>query len=300
MNDPNTVTAAVVGLGAMGRRLAIRLLDAGYRTIVWNRTPSKAKALIAAGALPAETPRDAAATADIVITTVADPPALEAISQGADGIAAGAHDALMVIEMSTVGPAAVARLAEILPASTRVVDAPVLGSLAEAERGSLTILVGGAESDVRRCYPLLSALGRPIHVGESGAGAAAKLVANMAIFGTLVMLGEALALADTLGVSRDAAFDVLAATPLAAQVERRRAAIEAAEYERRFSLALARKDTELITESAEAAGLQLPTAAAARNWFLDAEAEGLGQRDYTAVLARILTRPIRLDSSSPP
>ena len=153
---------------------------------------------------------------------------------------------------------------------------------------------------MRRCYPLLSVFGRPIHVGESGAGAAAKLIANLALFGTLVMLGEALALADALGVSRDAAFDVLAATPLAAQVKRRRAAIEAAEYERRFSLELARKDTELITESAEAARLQLPAAAAARNWFLAAEAEGLGQRDYTAVLARILEGATRTDWSPPP
>ena len=298
--NPSSTTVAVVGLGAMGRRLAARLLGAGYRTVVWNRTPSKTEALVAAGAVPAKTPRDAAAMGEIVVTMVADPSALEDISQGVDGIAAGAHDALVVIEMSTVGPAAVARLAQTLPASTRVVDAPVLGSLAEAESGSLRIFVGGAESDVRRCSPLLSVFGRPIHVGESGAGAAAKLIANLALFGTLVMLGEALALADALGVSRDAAFDVLGATPLAAQVKRRRAAIEAAEFERRFSLELARKDTELITGSAQAAGLQLPAAAAARNWFLAAEAEGFGQRDYTAVLARILDGATRTDWSPPP
>jgi 3-hydroxyisobutyrate dehydrogenase-like beta-hydroxyacid dehydrogenase len=300
MKDPNTVTVAVVGLGAMGRRLAGRLLEAGYCTIVWNRTPSKAEALIAAGALPAKTPRDAAAEAEIVVTMVADPWALEAISHGADGIAAGAHDALTVIEMSTVGPAALARFADTLPVSTCVVDAPVVGSLAEAEAGSLTIFVGGAESHVRHCYPLLSVLGRPIHVGESGAGAAAKLVANMAIFGTLVTLGEALALADTLGVRRETAFAVLASTPLAQQAERRREAIEAAEYPRRFSLALARKDADLIIDAAQAAGLHLPAAAAARTWLLEAEGDGFGRRDYTAVLARILKATTRTDSSPPP
>ncbi|MGH3113733.1 MAG: NAD(P)-dependent oxidoreductase, partial [Gaiellaceae bacterium] len=227
---------------------------------------------------------------EAVVTTVSDPAALEAVSEGPSGIAAGAGASATVIEMSTVGPAAVARLASVLGPGTGLLDAPVLGSVSEAESGSLRIFVGGPAELVERWTPLLSELGAPLHVGPLGAGAAAKLVANTTLFGTLGVLGEALALADGLGLSREAAFDVLAETPLAAQAERRRAAIESGEFPARFSLALARKDADLIAAAADAAGVDLRLADAARAWLADAEADGLGDRDYSAVLERILGR----------
>lgn len=282
-------TVAVVGLGAMGSRIAWRLLGAGHRVVVWNRTPDRAAELVAAGAELAASPADAARRADAVITMVADPAALRAVTEGPDGVAAGADESTAVIEMSTVGPAAVSRLVAALPAE-RLLDAPVLGSLAEAESGTLRIFVGGPAELAEEWTPLLSALGSPLHVGPLGAGAAAKLVANTTLFGTLGVLGEALALADGLGLSREAAFEVLAATPMAAQAERRRPSIEAGEYPARFSLALARKDADLVAQSAEAAGVDLRLAAAARSWLREAEEAGLGEADYSAVLARILER----------
>jgi 3-hydroxyisobutyrate dehydrogenase-like beta-hydroxyacid dehydrogenase len=280
-------TVAVVGLGGMGSRIARRLLDAGHRVIVWNRTPAKAKELVARGAEQAATPADAARRADAVITMVADPAALQAVSEGADGIAAGVDEATTVIEMSTVGPAAISRLAAALPEG-RLLDAPVLGSLPEAEAGTLTIFVGGPAELVEAWTPLLFTLGSPLHVGPLGAGAAAKLVANTTLFGTLGVLGEALALADGLGLSRDVAFEVLAGTPVAAQAERRRPSVETGEYPQRFSLSLARKDAELIAEAAAMAGVGLRLAAAALSWIGEAEDAGLGEEDYSAVLAHIL------------
>jgi 3-hydroxyisobutyrate dehydrogenase-like beta-hydroxyacid dehydrogenase len=275
------VRVAVVGVGAMGARIARRLLDCGHDLLVWNRSRQKLAPLTERGAVATPTPRDAAAQADVLITMLADRAALRAVVQGRDGIAAGAHGSLTVVEMSTVGPAAVAELAGALP---HVLDAPVLGSLAEAESGSLTLFVGGPAPLVDRTRPLLAALGRVVHVGPVGAGAAAKLVANATLFTTLAALGEALSLARTLGLSRDAAYEVLAATPLAAQAERRRPAIEADEYPPRFRLALALKDAELV----RCAGEDLRVAEAARSWFADAVRAGLGERDYTAVLAAIL------------
>jgi 3-hydroxyisobutyrate dehydrogenase/2-hydroxy-3-oxopropionate reductase len=136
--------------------------------------------------------------------------------------------------------------------------------------------------------PLLGALGSPMHVGPLGAGAAAKLVANSTLFGVLAVLGEALALAQGLGLSRDAAFKVLSATPVGVQAERRRAAVEANEFPPRFSLSLARKDVNLVAEAAASAGLDLPTAAAARRWVVAADENGRGEQDYSAVLAHIL------------
>jgi 3-hydroxyisobutyrate dehydrogenase-like beta-hydroxyacid dehydrogenase len=281
-------TVAVVGLGGMGSRIARRLRLAGHPVVVWNRTPAKAAELVELGAMPADSPADAARRADAVITMVANPPALWAVIEGPNGVAAGADESVAVIEMSTVGPAAVSRLASLLPPGTGLLDAPVLGSLPEAESGSLRIFVGGPESLAERWIPMLSALGSPLHVGPLGAGAAAKLVANSTLFGALALLGEAVALADGLGLSREATFDVLAGTPLAGQAERRRTAIETGEYPKRFSLSLGLKDVDLITEAAAESGVDLRLAAAVRSWLVDAEKAGWGDHDYAAVLAWIL------------
>jgi len=127
-----------------------------------------------------------------------------------------------------------------------------------------------------------------MHVGELGSGAAAKLVANSTLFAVICALGEAVALGEELGLSRDRIFDVLAATPLAAQAERRRQAIESGSYPPRFKLSLARKDAELVLAAAKEAGVDLRLAEAARTWFAEAEESGLGALDYSAVLARLL------------
>lgn len=279
---------AFIGLGAMGSRMARRLIDADQGLVVWNRSRAKAEPLVEAGAKLAETPADAARQVEVIITMVTGPPALQAVVEGPDGIAAGVRGSSLLIEMSTVGPAAVARLASVLPPGTSLLDAPVLGSLAEAESGSLTILVGGPTPLVERATPLLAALGSPVYAGALGAGAAAKLVANATLFGTLGTLGEAIALAQGLGLSREATHQVLAATPLAAQAERRRGVIEASQYPPRFSLALARKDASLINEAAVAAHVDLRLTRAAETWLGEAEEAGFGGRDYTALLATIL------------
>jgi 3-hydroxyisobutyrate dehydrogenase-like beta-hydroxyacid dehydrogenase len=235
-------TIAFIGLGAMGSRMAQRLLDAGQRLIVWNRTESKTRHLAQAGATVAATPATAASGADVVISMVADAEALQAVTEGDHGVLAGLREGTALVDMSTSGPDAVARLASRLSPTTRLVDAPVLGSVAEAESGTLTIFAGGPAALVERVSPLLSALGRVVHVGPLGSGTAAKLIANASLFNTLGALGEALALGDALGLSRDATYQVLDLTPLAAQAVRRRPAIEANDYPARFRLALACND----------------------------------------------------------
>ena len=279
---------AVIGLGAMGSRIAGRFLDGGHEVVVWNRTAARMEELGSFGAQPAETPAEAARRAEAVVTMVADPPALREVTEGPAGVAAGVGSSATVIQMSTVGPEAVTRLASVLPEGANLLDAPVLGSVAEAESGSLQVFMGGPQDLVARWTPLLSALGRPIHLGPLGAGTAAKLVANSTLFGVLGVLGEALAMATRLGLSSEAAFEVLSATPLAAQVERRRPSIESGEYPTRFSLSLARKDADLILGAADAEGARLRVGAAAREWLAEAEEAGWGDRDYSSVLAHIL------------
>ena len=279
---------AVVGLGAMGSRVARRFLDAGHAVTVWNRSPDAVEPLAALGARRADSPADAARAAEAVVTMVADPAALQAVTEGPAGVTAGLAAESTLIEMSTVGPHAVARLAEVVPEEAGLLDAPVLGSLPEAESGDLRVFVGGPEPLAQRWLPLLSAVGSPLHVGPLGTGAAAKLVANSTLFGVLGVLGEAIALAEGLGLSRSAAFEVRAATPLGAQAKRRRPSVETGEYKTRFRLTLARKDADLIAEAVREAGLDLRVAAAAASYLREAEAAGWGERDYSAVLARIL------------
>jgi 3-hydroxyisobutyrate dehydrogenase-like beta-hydroxyacid dehydrogenase len=280
-------TVAVVGLGAMGSRIARRLLGAGHELVVWNRTRGRTADV---GALAVQSPAEAARRAEAVITSVTGPEALRDVTEGPEGVVAGAEDATL-IEMSTVGLAAMARLADIVQEPAELLEAPVLGSLSEVESGSLTIFAGGPATLVERWTPLLETLGSVLHVGPLGAGSAAKLVANATLIGTFGVLGEALALADGLGLLRTEAYEVLAATPLAAQAERRRDAIESPEQPTRFALALARKDADLISEAAASAGVDLRVLEAARTWLAEADDAGWGGRDYSAVLRRILQEP---------
>ena len=206
---------AVVGAGAMGSRIALRLVDAGHEVAVWNRSPDKLAPILARGAIAASTPRDAAARSRALITMLADPQALRAVSEGPDGIAVGAHPDLVVIEMSTVGPPAVRQLGSLLGPGVRLVDAPVLGSVDEVQSGTLMIFAGGPSEVLDEVEPLLALLGKVVRIGPLGAGAAAKLVANAALLGALAVLGETLALADGLELSHEAAVMVLVFTLLA-------------------------------------------------------------------------------------
>jgi 3-hydroxyisobutyrate dehydrogenase-like beta-hydroxyacid dehydrogenase len=279
---------AVVGLGAMGSRIARRLLDSGHELVVWNRDPARTAPLTAAGAVAAESPAEAARHAEAVITMVSNPDALRDVTEGPAGVAAGLTPPTTLIQMSTVGTEATERLAAALPADAGLLDAPVLGSVAEAGAGTLKIYAGGKEPLVERWTPLLSTLGSVIHVGPVGAGSAAKLVANAILVGVIGVLGEALAVAQALNLPREVAFEVLETTALADQAKRRRPSVESGEYPARFALSLARKDADLILEAAASSGLDLRVTEGARAWLVDAEAAGLGDEDYSAVLAQIL------------
>jgi 3-hydroxyisobutyrate dehydrogenase-like beta-hydroxyacid dehydrogenase len=284
-------SVAVIGLGAMGARIAGRILAAGHHLIVWNRTAARMEPLLRLGATAASSPAEAASQAEAVFTMVSDPPALRDVAEGPSGVVAGADASTTVVQMSTAGPHALSRLASVLPSGTGLLDAPVMGSVSEAESGALTIFVGGSSELVERWMPLLSTLGSVVVVGALGAGTAAKLVTNATLFGTVALLGESLALGLRLGLPMDVAFGVLEATPLAAQAQRRRAAIENHDYPARFSLRLARKDAGLIEEAATAVGVDLPVASTVRTLLIEADNAGWGDRDYSAIVARGLRPP---------
>ncbi|MGP3963208.1 NAD(P)-binding domain-containing protein [Nonomuraea sp. 3N208] len=290
-------TVAWIGLGAMGARMAHRLLDTGLELTVWNRMPARADALAAAGARVAATPADAVRHAEVVFLMTAGPDALQAVTEGPDGVASGVRAGVTVVDMSTVGPFALARLGAALPPAVILLDVPVLGSLAEAEAGALTLLAGGPAEAVARLRQPLSALGELVHLGPAGTGAAAKLVANFALLGTVGLLGETLAVADGLGLPREITWRLLDHTPLAAQAARRRSAIESGVFAPRFALALARKDSDLVVSAADAAGSDVRLARAVQSWLTDADSDGHGALDYTALLRHITAPPSRPEYS---
>jgi len=267
--------------------MAARLLGAGYGVTVWNRTAARAAALVHQGAVAAVTPADAAAGAELVVTMLSDPQALDDVVLGPEGVAAGVSSGATLIEMSTVGPDAVRALGARLPDGVAMIDAPVLGSIPQATDGTLKIFVGGDRAVFDSCRPVLEAMGSPRHLGLLGAGASMKLVANSTLGALMCGLAEALALADALGLDEAAVLDLLAESPIGVTVKSKRALIGSGHYPANFKLALAAKDLGLVTAAARQAGTELRLAAAAQWWFERADAAGLGHLDYSAVIAEV-------------
>ena len=276
-------TIAVLGLGAMGSAMAARLLNAGHDLTVWNRTPGRDGGLVSAGARRGETPDDAVRDAEVVVTMLTDPPALEAVLFGPDGAAAAIPETATLIDMSTVGPTAIASVVERL-GPVAVLDAPVLGSVPSVESGKLVILAGGDRAVFDRHTELLSILGTPIYLGPSGSGAWLKLVNNAASTATLVALGELLALTDRAGLGIDSVLQGLEAGPLASLIERWRPRLKGEDQASYFRLALARKDLALVFDEAEREGVDLSVAETAAARCDEAIGSGLGDEDFGAIV----------------
>ena len=274
---------AVLGLGAMGRAIAHRLLGVGHELSVWNRTPGRDNELVAGGARRAGSAADAVREAEVVVTMVTDPPALEEVLFGPGGAGPAIPETATLIEMSTVGPTEIASVAERL-APVPVLDAPVLGSVPSVESGKLVILAGGDRGVFDRQVELLSILGTPVYLGTSGSGALLKLVNNAASTATLVALGELLALTDRAGLEIDAVLRGLEVGPLASLIERWRPRLKGEDQSSYFRLALARKDLAIAVDEAERKDTELTVAEAAAARCDEAIEAGLGDEDFGAVV----------------
>jgi 3-hydroxyisobutyrate dehydrogenase len=267
----------------MGRAIANRLLGAGHDLAVWNRTPGRDDELVESGARRASSPAEAVSDREVVITMVTDGPALEQVLFGEGGAASPMGSDATLIEMSTVGPTALASVVERL-APVAVLDAPVLGSVPSVEAGRLVIFVGGEREVFERHTELLAILGTPMYLGASGSGAMLKLVNNAAGIVALVAVGELLALTDRAGLDLDVVLDSLAAGPLASMIERWRPRLRGEDQTSYFRLVLARKDLALAFDEAARLGtlLTVPEAAAAR--CDEAIEAGLGDEDFGVVV----------------
>ena len=250
-----------VGLGTMGASMAANLLRAGADLTVWNRTPDRAAPLVERGAREAASPADVAASSDVIVVCVSDTPDVEAILFDRQGVAEGARPGALVIDCSTISPAATRdfgrRLAE---KGVAMIDAPVSGGSEGARLGTLTIFVGGAEGDVARAEPVLAAMGKTItRLGELGSGQAAKAVNQVIISGAYMGVAEGIVLGMKAGLDPRRLVEALSGGAAQSWVLANRAGrMIDDEYPLGFKLALHRKDLGIALELANELDLGLP------------------------------------------
>jgi 3-hydroxyisobutyrate dehydrogenase/2-hydroxy-3-oxopropionate reductase len=275
----------VAGLGRMGLPMGRRLLDAGFPLTVWNRSPGKAEEL--AGARVAATPRELAESADVVVTMLADAAALEQVLHGDDGLLAGLRDGAVVVDMSTIGQEAATGFAgEVAAAGGRWLDSPVSGSVALAQAGTLTLMVGGAPEALERARPVLETLGQKLfHLGPEGAGAAMKVVVQAVLSLLNEAVAEGLVLAERAGIARETAYDVFSGGVVGAPFVqyKRDAFVRPEETPVAFTIDLMRKDLRLAFAVAERVGVPLPAVTAAADVLAQASERGLGDADLARV-----------------
>ncbi|HWO05700.1 MAG TPA: NAD(P)-dependent oxidoreductase, partial [Methylomirabilota bacterium] len=272
-----TTTLGFVGLGAMGGRMARRLLDGGFTLHGYNRTAAKAADLVAAGMKRVASPREAAERAEAVFTMVTDDAALDAVTRGPQGILAGLRPGAILIEMSTVSPAVIHRLAdEVAARGAALLDAPVSGSPATLDAGQLSFMVGGDPAVLERARPFLSAIGPTMtHVGPAGLAKSMKIAVNQGLAVQMLVFAESVLLAEKAGVARERAVEVLLKSVLASpMVKYRGPFVLGMPAEAWFDVDMMQKDLRLALDMARASAVSLPSVALTHE--LLTAAKGLG------------------------
>jgi 3-hydroxyisobutyrate dehydrogenase-like beta-hydroxyacid dehydrogenase len=285
-------TIGFVGLGAMGSRIASRLLDAGNDVYGTNRTKSRAQPLIERGLLWRDTPREVAAVVDVIFSMVTDDAALDAVTSGPDGILAGLRPGQVYLDMSTASPRASRTVAEQVKSSgAEMLDAPVSGSIPQAESGTLAIIVGGDEQSFAKVEPLLREVGQAVtHVGDNGQGLVLKLAINISLAVQTLAFSEGLLLAERDGIDPRIAADVMSATPIGSPMLKARIPLLLDLPEQAwFDIAMMQKDIRLALEAAQAIDVPLPSATAADQLLTRASELGYEHRDIAA-LHEVLSR----------
>lgn len=280
-----------LGLGIMGSRMAANVARAGHRVTVYNRTTATAQAWVAEhGGTVAQTPAQAAAAADVVISMVVDGAQVEQVLLGPDGAADGARPGALFVDMSTISPDDTRRIgAGLAERGVAFVDAPVTGSSPKAQDGTLTIMAGGAEEDVRRAWPLFEAMGSLVlHVGGLGQGEMVKLINNATAAANALAVAQALVVGRATGVDLGALVQVMSAgSGGSAMLDLKAPVMQEHDYTTLFKLEHMLKDVRLCLEQARAAGVGFDAAAAAGGALEHGLEQGLGEADFAALLEAV-------------
>ncbi len=278
---------AYIGLGVMGQGMAKRLLSAGYDVTVYNRSRDKAEAMMEFGAKVGDTPKSAVLEADIVISCLADPPAVKAVMYGEEGAIAGMKAGAILIDMSTIDPSTSIEIAEELKKRGKhMLDAPVGGSRVHAAEGQLTAMVGGEESVLERCRPVLDTLCKAvIYTGPNGSGAYTKLCFNLIVSHMTAAIAEALILGEKAGVKGQVILDTIMNAAIASKYyEWKGGCMMDRDFTTNFSTKLMLKDLNLIMSAAYGLDLSLPVTASVKELFAAAKATGHAEEDFCSVV----------------
>jgi 3-hydroxyisobutyrate dehydrogenase-like beta-hydroxyacid dehydrogenase len=281
-----------IGLGVMGGRMVKRLLDAGHTVTGYNRTQSKAQWLVDLGMQWGATPRAVVQAVDIVFTMVSNTEALQAVMGGADGILAGLRPGSVVIDMSTVSPAASRELAlQVAAKGAHMLDAPVSGSVVTLETGKLSIMVGGEPAVYERVRPLLLDIGPKVtHVGQNGLAVCMKVATNLSLAVQMLAFSEGVLLAEKSGIARQTAVEVLLNSVIASpMVQYRGPFVLGLPEEALFDVNMMQKDLLLALDMGRRLDVPLPTTAVTNEMLTAARGMGLAREDF-AVLFQVLAR----------
>lgn len=275
------------GLGRLGRPIARNVMQAGFPLTVWNRDSSKATEFTDAGAQSAATPRELAERCEIVLTSLADPSAVDAVYEGPDGLFAGAKSGAIFIDLSTVSPETSRKHAATASQhGIQYLDAPVAGSVAAAADRKLAIMVGGDRSAYDACGDLFAAIGQAsYYMGPSGSGSTMKLVSNTILATIVQALAEALALGEKAGLDRATMMEVISASSAGAPVVKGKAsAITERDFlPATFTVQLMKKDLWLALSMANDLAVPMPATAVAHDMVNAANATGRHDHDFTAI-----------------
>ncbi len=281
-------TVGFIGLGIMGSRMAANLRRAGHELTVFNRTRERAEAWAEEhGGTVAATPAEVGAAADIVITMVVDGPQVRAMLLEEDGVAEGAGEGTLCVDMSTISPIETRAVGAALgERGIHFMDAPVTGSSPRAEDGTLTIMAGGDAAAFERARPLFEIMGKLVlHVGELGQGQVVKLINNAVAATNASTLAQALVVGRATGVDLDSLVAVMAAgSGGSAMLDLKAQPMREHDYSTLFKLEHMLKDVRLCLEEGQAAGVPFPAAADTREVLSAAMGRGLGDADFAALL----------------
>jgi 3-hydroxyisobutyrate dehydrogenase len=281
----------VLGIGAMGRGMAIRLSESGFEVFVYNRSEEKASPLAEHGIRVAASPAEAARHADALLLSLATDEAVTQVLTGPQGALAVARPGTLFADTSTVSPdAARASAARIASAGHRALDTCVIGNAQHARSGELRFMVGGDEADLEALRPVLDVLAKEVlHVGGHGMGAAAKVAMNLLMGVELQALSEAIVLGERAGLSRQQLIDMISASGYSSPVMRFKGGVMArrAFGKADFKLSLMRKDLQLALTCAQQLGVPMPVTSASYEVLTLAADAGLGDLDCAAVLRQM-------------
>lgn len=279
-------TVGLIGLGLMGKPMGHNFLKAGFPLVVWNRSAAKADDLVRAGAKLGANPRDVAVQADVLFTIVSDPPALEEVLNGANGVFAGLRRGSIYIESSTISPDLARRTAaSCAERGIDFLDAPVTGGTWGAEKGELLFMIGGKAETLERAKPVLEAVGKKFFLlGPNGAGQTVKLAMNLILALQVDALAEAVALVSSAGVAGERLVEVMQASMARSGVlDVKAPLILKNEFPASFPLRLMHKDMRLALELAKQQGVSLPAAAAAYGTYSAVKDSSNDDPDFAAV-----------------